>query len=94
MDDPQLKNLNRKVKREFFKKRKSSKWKKLKKKFKKLKRRIVQNFYSEFVTELKVTNPSKWYAMAKRLGAEQNSRDGELHVECLKGWTTNRQLNR
>ena len=23
--------------------------------------------------------------MAKRLGAEQNSRDGELHVECLKG---------
>ena len=82
---PQLKNLNRKIKREFFKNRKSSKCKKLKKKFKKLKRRTVQNFYSEFVSELKVSNPSKWYSMAKRLGAEQNSRDGELHVECLKG---------
>ena len=32
-----------------------------------------------------MSNPSKWYSMAKRLGAEQNSRDGELHVECLKG---------
>ena len=82
---PQLKNLNRKIKREFFKKRKSSKWKKLKKKFKKLKRKTVKNFYSEFVTELKVSNPSKWYSMAKRLGAEQNYKDGELRVECLKG---------
>ena len=33
---PQLKNLNRKVKREFYKRRKSPKWKKLKKQLKKL----------------------------------------------------------
>ena len=82
---PQLKNLNRRIKREFYKNRKSNKWKKLKKKFKTLKRRTVQNFYSNFVSELKVSNPSKWYSMAKRLGAEENNKGSELTVECLKG---------
>ena len=65
------------IKREFHKHRKSSKWKKLKKKFK--------NFYSNFVSELKISNPVKWYSMAKRLGAEDNRKGGELSVECLKG---------
>ena len=82
---PQLKVLNRKIKREFYKNRKSFRWKKLKKKFKTLKRSTVKNFYSEFVKELKVSNPAKWYSMAKRLGAEQRHSDGELNVDCLKG---------
>ena len=82
---PQLKNLNRKVKREFYKRRKSAQWKKLKKQFKKLKRKTVRTFYSDFVSELKETNPSKWYSMAKRLGAEQTCKDGQVSVECLKG---------
>ena len=82
---PQLKNLNRRTKREFYKNRKSPKWKRLKKKFKKLKRSTVKNFYSNFVTELKESNPAKWYSMAKRLGAEQNNKTGELSVDCLKG---------
>ena len=82
---PQLKNLNRKIKREFYKNRKSNKWKKLKGKFKYLKRKRVKDFYSEFVKELKTSNPSKWYTLAKRLGAEPYQNDGELKVECLKG---------
>ena len=83
--NPQLKNLNRRIKREFYKNRKSFKWKKLKKKFKALKRNTVKNFYSDFVSELKVSNPAKWYSMAKRLGAEQHSNNGELSVDCLRG---------
>ena len=85
LDKPQLKNLNRKIKREFHKNRKSPKWKKLKKKFKSIKRSTVKNFYSEFVSELKESNPAKWYSMAKRLGAEQSNKRGELSVDCLKG---------
>ena len=57
---PKLKNLNRRVKREFFKNRKSPKWRNLKKQFKKLKKKTVRTFYSEFVSELKLTNPLKW----------------------------------
>ena len=82
--NPQLKNLLRKVKREFYKKRMSPKWKKIKKRYKESKRKTVQNFYSNFVKDLKITNPSKWYSMAKRLGAEQSS-GGDLTVECLAG---------
>ena len=82
---PQLKNLNRKIKREFYKNRKSNKWKKLKGKFKYLKRRRIKDFYTEFVKELKASDPAKWYTMAKRLGAEAYQNNGELKVECLKG---------
>ena len=32
-----------------------------------------------------MSNPAKWYSMAKRLGAEENGKGGELSVECLKG---------
>ena len=83
MDEPVLKNLNRRTKREFYNNSKSHKWKK----FKKLKRSTVKNFYSNFVLELKESNPAKWYSMAKRMGAEQNSKNGELSVDCLKGLT-------
>ena len=83
---PKLKNLLRKTKREFYINKKSPKWKKLKKKYKKLKRNTVQNFYSNFVSEMKVSNPAKWYSMAKRLGAEQtHNNGGEISVECLEG---------
>ena len=81
---PQLKNLNRKVKREFFKNRKSQKWRTLKGRFKKLKRKTIQTFYSNFVDELKETNPSKWYCMAKRLGTDSTNIDPRLKVECMK----------
>ena len=57
------------MQREFFRKRKSPKWKKLKAKFKKEKRKSIKQFYSEFVTDLKKSNPGKWFTMAKRIGA-------------------------
>ena len=41
---PQLKNLNRRVKREYYKNRSSPKWRKLKKKFKVLKKKAVELF--------------------------------------------------
>ena len=73
----QLKNLLRKTQREFFKNRRSPKWRKLKKKFKRLKRKTVQNFYENFVSDLKTSNPAKCYSMAKRLGAETSTNDAK-----------------
>ena len=49
--NPMLKSLNRKVQREFYKNRKSNKWKTLKKKFKKLKRERINTFYADFKLE-------------------------------------------
>ena len=56
---PQLKKLIRKIKREFYMHKKSPKWRRLKSRFKKLKRNTVKQFYNEFVTELKSSNPGK-----------------------------------
>jgi hypothetical protein len=66
---PQLKQLHRSMQREFYRHRKSSKYKKLKSKFKKLKKKTIRSFYSNFVSDLKVTDPGRWYAMANKIGA-------------------------
>ena len=71
---PELKQLHRAMQREFLKNRKSKKHKKLKSKYKKLKRKTVKNVYSNFVTDLKQTDPGKWYKMAKQ---------GQF-IKCLK----------
>ena len=80
---PELKQLHRAMQREFYNKRGSIKHKKLKAKFKKLKRKNVKNFYSNFVSDLKKSNPAKWYRMAKKIGAVDKMSGGEIHVESL-----------
>jgi hypothetical protein len=80
---PALKQLHRKVQRAFHKNRSSLKHKKLKAKFKKMKRNAIQDFYKDFVSDLKTTNPGKWYAMAKRIGAVNQMNDGQVNVESL-----------
>ena len=82
---PDLKLLHRKVQREFVKHRKSKKWRKLNKAFKRLKRKAFQSLYPNFVSELKRTNPAKWYQMAKRIGAVDQMNSGETKVEVLQG---------
>ena len=79
---PSLKQLHRKMKREYFHHRKSPKWKKLRMLFKKKKKITIRKFYSEIVNNLKQTNPSRWYTIAKKL--ENNYVDYELEVESIK----------
>ena len=79
----QLKKLRRAMQREYYKKRKSRKYKKLKSKFKKLKRNTVKTFYSSFVNDLKSSNPGKWYQMARKIGAVDKMSGGDIQVESL-----------
>jgi hypothetical protein len=48
-----------------------------------MKRRAVKSFYSEFVAELKHSDPGKWYAMAKKIGAVDKMATGAVQVESL-----------
>jgi hypothetical protein len=84
---PHLKQLHRKMQRAFHKNRSGQKYKKLKSKFKKLKRNAIKSFYSDFVSELKVTDPGKWYSMAKKIGAIDQMNNGDIEVESLSGLT-------
>ena len=82
---PNLKLLHRQMQREFFKNKKSKKWKKLNSSFKKQKRKSIKIYYTNFVRNLKETNPGKWYGMAKQIGAVDQKSQGNIQVEALKG---------
>ena len=90
---PNLKNLHRAMQREFCKNRKSQKFIKLKTKFKKLKKKSIRTVYSEFVQELKSTDPAKWYYMAKKIGAVSNKRS-DTEIESLSGLSNKESANR
>ena len=51
-----------------------------------MKRKAVKNYYSDFVNELKHTDPGKWYAMAKKIGAIDQMTSGDIQVEALTGF--------
>ena len=80
---PELKQLHRTMQREFCKHRKSQKFKKLKTKFKKLKRNTLKDFYSNFVTDLKLSDPGRWYSIAKKIGAVDKMTGGDIQVQSL-----------
>ena len=80
---PELKNLQRQVQREYVQNRQSPKWRRLKFEFKQKKRKSVLSFHSNFVSNLKSTNPRQFYQMAKKIGAVDQMNAGELTVKCL-----------
>ena len=82
---PELKTLSRKIKKEFFRHRRSQKWKRLKAEFKTKKKVSIQKFHKHFVTELKMSDPGKFYKMCRKIGAISSQSDGELKIKCLEG---------
>ena len=80
---PAVKQLHRQMQREFYRHRKSDKYKKLKTKYKKMKRKAVKCFYSDFVSDLKQSDPGKWFAMAKKIGAVDQMTTGAVKVDSL-----------
>ena len=42
-------------------------------------------FHQKFVTDLKSTNPSKFYQICKKIGTGDQMNDKELDIECLSG---------
>ena len=80
---PHLKQIHRNMTREYCKNRRSDKYKKLESKYKKLKRKTIGSFYSDFIQNLKKSNPGKWFKMAKKIGAVGESESEEIKVESL-----------
>ena len=82
---PQLKQLLRQAQRERVKHGKGGNFKKLWSKFRRLKRKRIKNFNADFVSELKTTNPGKWYTMMKRLGGLDQMSRGRMTIKSLEG---------
>jgi hypothetical protein len=92
--NPTLKVKHKEMQKEYFRKGKSPKWKKLKRAFRKAKRKATKQFYSEFVSELKTTNPGLYYKMAKRIGAIDPFSEGDIKIECLEGLDPQQQVQK
>ena len=91
---PGLKLKYNEMQKEFFKRGKTPRWKQLKNTFKSAKKRASKHFYKDFVKDLKGTNPSKYYKMAKRIGAIDKTEQGDIKIECLEGISPEEQVEK
>ena len=63
-----LKILDRKCKREYYKNQKSQKWQDLYSRFKLKCKEAKEKYYTNIVQDLKESNISQWYSKVKRMG--------------------------
>ena len=80
----QVKDLDRRCKREFYKHRKSDKWKRLRQEFEAKCVQSKEDFYKNKVEDLKQSNQSQWYSKLKRLGGLAGSQD-HIILDELQG---------
>ena len=81
----QIKELDRKAKREFFKNHKSRKWTKLSEDLDAKCSTAKENYYQNMVKDLKESNQNQWYSKVNRMGGIPDSRTGNIFVEELEG---------
>ena len=58
-----------------------------------MKRKAIKSHYSDFVSELEMSDPGKWYTMAKKIGALDQINSGDVQVEELAGFTNQESAN-
>ena len=82
-----VKKLDRLQKREFYKNHQSQKWVKLNEEFLKKCAEEKQKYYESIVSDLKTSNPSKWYSKLKRMSGQDKDKIGqnEVNVSELDG---------
>ena len=80
----ELKELDRKKKREFFRHQKSAKWRQLQVEYKKKIGIEKSKYYKNMVKDLKNSNPRKWYEKVRRMSGK-DSLAKLVEVEELDG---------
>ena len=81
----EIKSIERRMKREYRKHKKSSKWKNLNTQYEE-KYRNAKHAYSEnIVNDLKESNPSQWYSKIKRMSSHAQEKNEETIVQDMIG---------
>jgi hypothetical protein len=91
---PAIKLKHSEMQKEFYKKGKTQRWKKLKSAFRRAKRKSMKHHYKEFFEELKTTSPSEYYKMAKRIGATDQKDQKELRIESIENLSPQEQVEK
>ena len=90
---PELKNLDRKRKRQFQKHRKSERWHFLNSKFEEKCNLVKSNYYKNMIEDLKISNPGQWYSKFKRISSHDQHKGEIVNVEELSGLTDQQQAD-
>ena len=88
---PELKKLDRAVKREFYKNKNSQKWETLYKDFVARCTLEKEKYYEKMVSDLKISNPGRWYSKVKRMTGQENTNKGKIIVDELTGLSDEEQ---
>ena len=89
----ELKKLHRSIKREFFKHKQSEKWEQLNQQFTEKCSIEKEKYYQNMVSDLKTSNPGKWYSKVKRMSG-QSDRNQNIQVDELMGLSNKDQAER
>ena len=90
----EIKILDRRMKREYRKRKKSAKWKALDKKFRDLCEKAKHSYSKNIVNDLKQSNPSQWYSKIKRMSSHSQELNEETVVQDMIGLTDEIQVER
>ena len=77
-----LKKMDRKRKRVYRKERRSEKWKEMNKMFKIETRNAKAQFYKKTISNLKQSDPGKWYSWLKRISCH-DQKDQKLNIDDI-----------
>ena len=80
----EVKDLDRKCKREYYKHRKSDRWQSLRNKFKEKCEQAKEKYQTDTIEDLKHSNISQWYSKIKRMGGINESKADSVHVSDLE----------
>ena len=79
-----LKRLARKIKREYFKHKKSDKWVSMRTEYLRKCDIAKASYYENIVKDLKVSRPSQWYSKLKRMSSQNQSKSDNPVVLSIK----------
>ena len=79
----EIKDISRRKRREYYKHRKSPKWKTLEELFQNKCQLAKQSYYENIVSDLKLSNPGQWYSKLKRMTCYDQTKSEQVMVESI-----------
>ena len=90
----EIREISRRKKREFFKRRRSPKWKKLITLLKEKCDQAKSSYYKNIVSDLKSSKPGQWYSKLKRISSNDQVHRDSVNVEEIMHLPPREQANK
>ena len=92
--DAKLLKIDRQRKREYCKKKKSEKWKRLDQLFSDMADQLKEFYYKNMVEDLKTSNVGQWYSKIKRMSSIDPTQEDKVNVEEIMDLPSQQQAEK